>query len=459
MAYEIGDDIFRFPRYSQDLERNLCRASFDEIHDIQSRRLRPILKYCWDHMPFYRRLWEEAGVSPDDVRAPEDLVKLPTWDKDVQRREIENAPPYGTYYVDRDVRNISHLLTSGGTTGTPRIFPIMKSDLSGLQDILCRTVQSLGVGERDIVHTSSHYSAFAGAWCATWAIEGAGAAITPAGSGRSLPSERQVDLIHRTGTTVLRMQASYAEKLAETAINMGLDPALMNVRTIIIAGETYSKERRARIERYWNAKAYDFFGSSDTFSWTSVDCEHSQSMLGEPGMHVWEDSCVIEVLDEDQKPCPPGVPGELTFTTFNWRNSPRIRYRTGDLVAVHRDRCACGRNLARMSPVLGRVDQVVRFRALNIYPTALESVIFGADSNIRQFLAVAKTEDNRDILEVSVEWPNLDDRDIVQKVKSAISTKLGASADVKLVERGSTEHRTGVGGSRVKCQRLFDDRH
>jgi len=458
MAYEIGDDIFRFPRYSQQLERDLCRASVDEIHDIQGRRLRPILQYCWDNMPFYRRMWEEAGVSPDDIRTPEDLVKLPTWDKEIQRREIENAPPYGTYYADLNVRNISHLLTSGGTTGTPRIFPIMKSDMPGLQDILTRTIQSIGVGEDDIVHASSHFSAFAGAWCTVWAIEGSGAGITPAGSGRSLASERQVDMIYRTGTTVLRMQASYAEKLAETAINMGLDPASMNVRRILMAGETYSKERRARIERYWNAKAYDFFGSSDTFSWTSVDCEHSQSMFGEPGMHIWEDSCIVEVLDENQKPCPPGVAGELTFTTFNWRNSPRIRYRTGDLVTVHREQCACGRNLARMSPILGRVDQVVRFRALNIYPAALESVIFGADSDIRQFLAVAKTENNRDILEISVEWPNLEDQDIVQKVKAAISSKLGASTQVKLVELGSTEYRTGVEGSRVKSQRLFDDR-
>lgn len=456
MDTEEGD-IFRFERRWQVLDA-LFRSSREEIQAHQAARLKPVLRYCWDHVPFYRRLWSEAGVHPDDVVSSEDIVKLPTWDKDVQRREIDLHPPFGSYYRSTDARDIAYLLSSGGTTGVPRVFPIMKSDLPGLQDLQARTLSFAGVGPEDVVQVCTHYSAFAGAWCGTWAVEGVGAALVPAGSGRSLPSVRQVELIRAMKVTVLRAQPSYAERLAVVAQEMGLDPAALGVRVLITAGESYSQERRARIEALWGARAYDFFGSSDTFAWSSVDCEHSRQTLGAAGMHVWEDACLVEVLRPDGSRCEPGEYGELTLTTWNWRNSPRIRYRTGDLVCLHEGRCECGRNLVRMSPIRGRVDHVVRLKGVNIYPDALDSVVSRADERIREFYAVAERQDGREVLRVVVEWPEGGDAGVRERVAGAIAQKIGVAATVDLVPPGSTMRTTGVEGDLNKPRRLFDGR-
>lgn len=459
MSYSFDADIFRYPRYSEAFDREFCRASRDEILHVQQTRLKAVLDYCWRELPFYRRLWESAGVSPADIRHPDDIAKFPTWDKEVQRAEIEAHPPFGSYYRDTDPAGIAYLLSSGGTTGTPRIFPIMKDDLPGLQDLQARTMGFIGVKSSDIVQVTTHYSALAGAWCGTWAVEGVGAALVPTGSGKAMPSMRQVDLIHRMGVTVLRSQASYAERLAKTAREMGLDPAAMNVRTIITAGESYSQERRRRIEQEWNAKVYDFFGSSDTFNWSSVDCEHSQTTLGAAGMHVWEDSCIVEVLDEQGRVCAPGEYGEMTITSLNWRNSPRIRYRTGDLVTVFTDRCGCGRNLVRMSSIIGRVDHVVRIRGVNIYPSAIDATISKADPAIREFYAVASRVDGRDELRIVVEWPDLRDEAIAERVRRTVITHLSLTPVVELVPPGSTTTKTGIEGALNKPRRLFDERN
>src|SRR5690606_18099584 len=243
-------------------------------------------------VPFYRKLWFKAGVTPNDIHCVKDLARLPTWDKDDQRREIEAEPPFGSYYRSRDTAEMAFLLSSSGTTGKPRVFPIMHSDLPGIRDILGRTMRFVGVTESDVVQVCTHYSAFAGAWCGTWATEAVGAALVPTGSGKSMPSGKQVDLLQMMGVTILRAQASYVERLGEVCRSQGIDPASLNVRTILTAGEAYSAERRARIEKDWKAKVYDFFGSSDTFAWSSVDCEHSRETYGTAGMHVWEDACI-----------------------------------------------------------------------------------------------------------------------------------------------------------------------
>src|SRR5690606_15052471 len=161
------------------------------------------------------------------------------------------------------------------------------------------------------------------------------------------------------------------------------------------------------------AKVYDFFGSSDTFAWSSVDCEHSRETYGTAGMHVWEDACIIEILREDGSQCESGELGELTLTTLNWKNSPRLRFRTGALAAVYRERCAFGRNLVRMSPIKGRVDHVVRIKGVSLYPDAIDSVLSSTDDRLREFYAVAVRNNGTEVLELKVEWPDLTDRDLM----------------------------------------------
>lgn len=450
-------DPFRFESDPTKLEP-FFRASRDEIEAGQYARLKPILDYCVEHIPFYRRSWAEAGVEPGDIRSAADIVKLPTWDKDVQRKEIEDHPPFGSYFRSTDPGEIAYLLSSGGTTGTPRVFPVLHSDLPGMMDLQGRTMRAIGVTRQDIVQICTHYSAFAGAWCGTWAVQEVGAGVVPTGSGKSMPSSRQVDLLKMMGVTVLRAQPSYAERLAETARQKGIDPASLKVRTILTAGESYSVERRERIEKEWNAKVYDFFGSSDTFCWSSVDCEHSRKTYGAAGAHVWEDCCIIEILREDGSACESGELGELTLTTLNWRNSPRIRYRTGDLAAVYRERCACGRNLTRMSPIKGRVDHVVRIKGVNLYPDAIDSVMSATDERLREFYATAITQNGSEALKVTVEWPDADDGTLSGRLVTAFRERLGVTPQIEFVPTGSTFKKTGVEGELSKPRRLFDER-
>lgn len=453
----LDEHLFRYESDPAKLDP-LFRSSREEIEAAQYRRLAPVLQYCWEHVPFYRKLWSEAGVHPADIRCATDVVKLPTWDKEVQRREIEEAAPYGSYYRTTETSEIAFLLSSGGTTGTPRIFPILHSDLPGLRDIQARTMRFVGIGREDIVQICTHYSAFAGAWCGTWAVEGVGAALVPAGSGKSLPSSRQVELIKMMGVTVLRTQASYAERLAAAARANGVDPASLKVRTILTAGESYSAERRRRIEQEWGASVYDFFGSSDTFAWSSVDCEHSRTQLGATGAHVWEDACIVEILRPDGERCEPGEYGELTLTTMNWRNSPRIRFRTGDLATVYHGRCGCGRNLLRMSPIKGRVDHVVRIKGVQLYPDAIDAVVSSADERLREFYAVARRTENGEQLDVNVEWSDPGDQVLRERIANTFRDRLSILPRVHLVAVGSTLQKTGVEGDLNKPRRLFDER-
>lgn len=451
------DSLFRFERDPAKLE-SLFRAPRAEIEAYQYTRLKPILEYCWKHVPFYRDLWSKAGVSLSDIRSVGDLGRLPTWDKYDQRRQIETSPPYGTYYRSKDPKEIAFLLSSGGTTGKSRVFPIMHDDLPGIKDILARTMRFIGVTEADIVQVCTHYSAYAGAWCGTWATEAVGAALVPTGSGKSMPSAKQVELLQVLGVTVLRAQASYIERLGEICRSEGIDPASLKVRKILTAGEAYSAERRARIEKDWNAAVYDFFGSSDTFSWSSVDCEHSRETYGTAGMHVWEDATIIEVLREDGTACESGEFGELTLTTLNWRNSPRIRFRTGDIAAVYHEQCGCGRNSLRMSPIKGRVDHVVRVKGVNLYPDAIDSVVTATDQRLQEFYAVATRKNGGDVLKLKVEWHDLADEALVTRMTTAFRDRLSVTPEIELVEIGSTLQKTGVDGSLNKPRRLFDDR-
>lgn len=453
---DVLGDSFRFPPYGPGLEDELCRAPRERIRAIQSERLSEIVRYAAERIPFYQRLWAAAGIAPAEIRSIDDLARLPTWNVDDQRRSTEEHPPFGSHFVPLGRGDIAYVLSTSGTTGTPRIVPVTFDDLPGMQDVMARCLQFVGLNADDLLQVTFTYAPLGAAWACTWAAHGAGIGVVPASSGRTTSSVRQIDLIRRAGVTALIGTPSFMLHLAETARSLDIDPAELTVRKIVTAGEISSPGTRAALERSWNASVYDLYGSVDTLTWSSIDCEASRLEHGGLGMHIWEDACTIEVLDENQQPVPPGEYGEMVVTSWAWRSSPRIRFRTGDSVAVKVEPCACGRTLARMMPVTGRVDDMLRIRAQSIWPMAIENALQEVEPTVADWLVECTETERGDWLAVAVEWPDPGATTLRDRLEDQLRRRLNVSAiSVSLVSPGSTAHRTGA-GTDPKVRRVFD---
>jgi phenylacetate-CoA ligase len=397
-------------------------------------------------------------VLPDGLASHDDLSKLPTWDVHDQRESIEAHPPFGSHYTLDELCDIAYILSTSGTTGVPRLVPVTRRDVLGMQDVMARCFQCLGLGPGDLIQVTFTYATMAAAWACTWAAEGAGVGIVPASSGRTTPSDRQIDLIRRAGVTAIVGTPSYILHLAEAARSDGYDPSTWKVRTIITAGEISSPGTRAALERAWGARVYDLYGTVDTLSWSCLDCEASRQAYGRLGMHVWEDTCLIEALDPDGNPVSPGEYGEMCITSWVWRSSPRIRFRTGDAVAVVTEPCECGSTLARLLPVAGRVDDMLRIHAQNIFPMAIENALQLVLPDIKEWLVEAVTTEKGDRLLIRVERPTPHDAASRERLEREVRRTLNLeAASVALVPPGATAAMTGA-GTEPKVRRVFDRR-
>ena len=314
---------FRFPPYEADLEQTLMRAPRPTIRSIQSQRLVHVVRYAYELIPFYRRHWDKAGFHPDHIELIDDITRVPTWSTADQRESIEQYPPFGDYSVPIPSEDIAFMLSTSGTTGTPRLARVGKNDFPGMRDIFARAYRKIGLGPQDLLQITFTYAPLGAAWCCTWAAEEAGVGVLPASSGRTTSSERQVELMRLAGVTALIGTGSYLLHLADVAKRQGHDPSKFLVRKIITAGELSSVDTRKALEEMWAAEVYDLFGSVDTLTWSSIDCEASRAEHGRLGMHIWEDACILEVLDENGKPLPPGEYGEMCVTNWVWRSAPR----------------------------------------------------------------------------------------------------------------------------------------
>ncbi|MBV9784160.1 MAG: AMP-binding protein [Acidisphaera sp.] len=458
MEFDLLPEPFRFAGYGQDLEANLARAPVEVIRQCQAKRLLHVVRYAAETIPFYQDLWREAGADWRSVRSVDDLHDLPTWNVEHQRRNIEEKPPWGDCYNPEISDEIAMMLSTSGTTGTPRLFPVGYGDIPGMRDIMARCFHYLGLNNRDLLHVTFTYAPMGAAWAFTWAAQGAGIGLLPASSGRTTESRRQIDLIRRAGVTVLAGTASFLTRLAEVAVEEGQDPSAWKVRKIVIAGELASVGVRAKLESLWNAPVYDLFGSVDTLTWSSIDCEASRCAHGAIGAHIWQDACEIEVLDPEGNQVPDGEYGEMCITSWVWRSSPKIRFRSGDLVGVERSQCSCGRTLARMLPPRGRVDHVIRMRATSIHPMAIEQAILDAAPGCTEWIAEALQEAGSDRLRVTIETETPSDEALRSTVQAALRAKLNLGMiDIVLSPPHGTAELTGS-GREPKVKRVFDRR-
>lgn len=418
----------------------------DAIRRLQLERLQDVVRRVYHQVPFYRKKFDEAGVKPEDIRHLEDLVKLPF----TVKNDLRDNYPYGMFAVP--LKEIVRIHSSSGTTGIPTVVGYTKKDLVTWSNLVARFATAAGVTSEDIVQISFGYGLFTGGFGLHYGMERLGATVIPVSSGNT---ERQIRIMKDFGTTALVATPSYALYMAEVAREMGLGPGKLKLRVGLFGAEPWSENMRKEVEKAWGIKATDNYGLSEVIG-PGVAGECTQCN----GLHIFEDHFIPEIIDpETGAILPPGTEGELVLTALTKEALPIIRYRTKDVTILNYEKCSCGRTLARMKKTLGRCDDMLIIRGVNVFPSQIESVLMEIEEVEPHYLLIVDRIDYLDHLEVWVEVPehiftgNLRDlENLTVKIKRRIDSLLNLNVKVKLVEPKSIERSQG------KAKRVIDNR-
>ncbi len=420
----------------------------DQLEKLQLQRLQATVEHVYNNVAFYRRTMDERGVKPSDIQSPADLLKLPF----TAKQDLRDNYPFGMLAVPMD--KIVRVHASSGTTGKPTVGPYTCEDLDVWAETMARVYTAAGVTSRDLVHNAYGYGLFTGGLGFHIGAERVDATIVPVSGGLS---KRQIMLMEDFGATVLTCTPSYALVLAETAAEMGIDFAKrMKVRVGIFGAEPWTDEMRQEIEAKMNLEAFDIYGLTEMIGpGVSIECPYHD------GLHIAEDHFLPEAIDpETGAPVPDGKIGELVLSSLTKVGMPLLRYRTRDRVTLTREKCACGRTMARMSKVKGRTDDMLIIRGVNVFPSSIESVLLGVDGVEPQYLIlIDRPKDRLDELEVWIEAsPELWQRgeywvkQTQARIAGDLQETLGITAKVKVTE----PH--GIQRSEGKAKRIIDRR-
>lgn len=420
-------------------------ASLEAISELQSERLVATVKRVYENVPMYRQRMDEAGVKPEDIKSIKDITKLPFTTK----QDLRDTYPYGMFAVP--MNEVVELHASSGTTGKQVVVGYTKNDLHVWGEICARALVAAGGDENDFVHVSYGYGLFTGGFGVHYGAEQIGATAIPVSAGQT---KRQVTILEDFGSTILCCTPSYAMTIAEAVEQAGIDASKLPLKAGIFGAEPWTEEMREYIEDKLKIKAYDIYGLTEVMGpGVSFTCEH------QCGMHVNEDHFIIEVLDpETFEPVADGTIGEIVFTCITKEAFPVIRYRTKDLGYITHEKCKCGRTFARMSKILGRTDDMLIIRGVNVFPSQIETVLL-EQGYAPNYLLIVDRVNNSDTLEVQVEVAAEIFSDITsaltsyeKKLQLAIRELLGIQAKVTLVAPNSIPRFEG------KAKRVIDNR-
>ena len=350
-------------------------ASRETLHQIQSQRLVKMVKHCYEHVPFYKKKFDEIGLRPEDIRSIDDLQKLPFTTK----QDLRDTYPFGLIAVPRD--DLARVHASSGTTGKQTVVAYTQNDLDIWARSAARSIVGCGGTHEDFVHVSYGYGLFTGGLGLHDGAEKLGATVIPVSSGNT---NRQVQILQDYGSDILCCTPSYAMYIGETVRDKGIDPESLRVRIGIFGAEPWTEEMRREIEKALAIKAYDIYGLSE-IAGPGVACECTE----QKGMHVQEDFFFPEIIDPATgEQLPDGEEGELVFTCIGKEALPLIRYRTRDICSLTHEKCACGRTTVRMNKPKGRTDDMLIIRGINVFPSQIESVLLdlGMDPNYRMIV-------------------------------------------------------------------------
>ncbi|MGQ9779563.1 MAG: phenylacetate--CoA ligase family protein [Bacillota bacterium] len=413
---------------------------------LQVARLREAVARAHERVPFYRKKFDEAGVRPERIRSLDDLRRLPFTVKD----DLRENYPYGLFAVP--MREVVRIHSSSGTTGIPTVVGYTKRDLETWANLVARFITAAGVTADDIVQISFGYGLFTGGFGLHYGMEKIGATVIPVSSGNT---ERQIRIMKDFGTTALVCTPSYALYMAEVAREMGVRREDLRLRVGLFGSEPWSENMRREIERAWGILATDNYGLSEIIGpGVAGECIYCN------GQHIAEDHFIPEIIDPvTGEVKPPGEEGELVLTAVTKEALPIFRYRTRDITALDYAPCPCGRTTVRMRKVLGRTDDMLIIRGVNVFPSQIESVLMEMEEVEPHYQLIVDRVDYLDTLEVLVEVPQryfvgslkaLED--LARRIEQKIESTLGLSVKVRLVEPKSIERSMG------KAKRVIDKR-
>ena len=418
----------------------------ESLRKIQGIRLKKTVERVYHNTPFYRKKMQELGLTPDDINDIDDIVKLPFTTK----TDLRDNYPFGLCAVP--MSEIVRIHASSGTTGKPTVVGYTRKDLSVWTECLSRCFTAYGAGKSDIFQIAYGYGLFTGGLGAHYGAENIGASVIPMSSGNT---EKQITLMHDFGTTILCCTPSYALFIADAIKDSGFPRKDFKLKAGALGAEPWTENMRKELEEKLDIKAYDIYGLSEISGpGVGYECECQN------GTHLNEDHFFPEIIDPNTlQPVENGQSGELVFTHLTKEGMPLLRYRTKDLTALHHDKCECGRTLVRMDRILGRSDDMMIIRGVNVFPSQIESVILELPEFEPHYLLTVDRINNTDRMELKVEVrPEFYSDEInkmiglKKKLTSRLQSVLGLGVDVKLVEPRSIERSVG------KAKRVIDNR-
>jgi phenylacetate-CoA ligase len=417
-----------------------------KLEKLQLERLQTKIKDVYEKVPFYRQKLQQAGLTPDSIRSLADLKKIPFTSK----YDFRDNYPFGMLAVPKE--KIIRIHASSGTTGKPTVAPYSEADLDMWTEMMARVLTAAGLGKSDVIQNAYGYGLFTGGLGFHYGAERIGAAVIPSSVGNT---KRQIMLIQDLGTTAITCTPSYSLVLAETAKDMGVDLRSTNLRVGVLGAEPWSERMRGEIEREIGIKAFDIYGLTEiTGPGVSVECPYRC------GMHIFEDQFLAEVVNPATgEPLPYGTQGELVFTTLTKEAVPVIRFRTRDITTLHAEPCKCGRTLVRMEKIMGRSDDMLIIRGVNVFPSQIESVLLEVEGVEPQYQIIVDRQKHMDDLEIHVEVSEgvfSDEMKKMDALKAEVTREmenvLGIAAKIKLVEPRTLARSEG------KAKRVIDKR-
>ena len=418
----------------------------EKLEELQLKRLQETVNRVYENVKPYREKMDKAGIKPDDIKTLDDLSKLPF----TVKQDLRDNYPYGMFAVPME--QVTEIHASSGTTGKQTVVGLTEKDVDIWAEIAARALSAMGVDKNSVVQTSYGFGLFTGGFGAHYGARKIGAVAIPTSSGNS---KRQINIMKDFGSTFLCCTPSYALSLSETLVDMGFTKDDIKLQGGAFGAEPWTEEIRQEIQEKLGINAYDIYGLSEIMGpGVGYEC------ADQSGMHINEDHFIVEVIDpETGEVVPDGSMGEIVFTCITKEALPLIRYRTRDIATINKGMCRCGRTFARMSKPMGRSDDMLIIRGVNVFPSQIEEVLMKTEGVAPHYQIIVDRINNKDMLDVLVEGSNKDLTDEIKslealskKVSAEILSVLGIKANIKLVEPKTIARSEG------KSVRVIDKR-
>ncbi|MCR5142394.1 MAG: phenylacetate--CoA ligase [Ruminococcus sp.] len=420
--------------------------SREEMKKLQSEKLVKQVRHVWDNVPYYKKLMEEKGVTPDDIKSIDDIGKLPF----LSKADLRDAYPYGL--LAKPLSECVRIHSTSGTTGKRVVAFYTQNDVDLWEECTARAITAAGCTKEDVCQVAYGYGLFTGGMGLHGGSHKVGCLTLPMSSGST---ERQIQFMQDLGTTLLCCTPSYAAYIGETIAEMGIKPEDLKLKAGIFGAEPWTEEMRQEIERMLGLKAYDIYGLTEsTGPGVAFEC------CEQSGMHINEDHFYAEIIDPDTgEQLPEGSKGELVFTSLDKEAFPLLRYRTRDVCVLSHEKCSCGRTLVKMAKPMGRTDDMLIVKGVNVFPSQIETVLLKMSNATPNYQIVVDRVGTTDTFEILVEVsPDMFSdtiktfEELQKKIANDIHSMLGIRAKIKLVEPKSIPRSEG------KAVRVVDKR-